>query len=231
MCNVVIITILRGDDIMNKFFQKGMDPISSETHFIGACFSLVGLLGFLIIGIVKQTAPLILISSIVFGISLIALYSASSIYHYYQGSQKIKTILRKLDHSMIYVLIVGTYTPIVMSSMEAPHSYYFLAILWTIAILGIILKICWLNAPRFITTLIYLILGWAIVFDFQSFTNISMPCLTLIALGGIAYSIGAVIYIMKKPNLSVTFGFHELFHIFVMIGSLLHYLAVVIFVL
>ena len=82
-----------------------------------------------------------------------------------------------------------------------------------------------------ITTAIYLILGWAIVFDFQSFTGIPVNCLMMIAAGGIAYSIGAFIYIFKKPNLTENFGFHELFHIFVMLGSLLHYLAILMFIL
>jgi len=216
---------------MMKFFKKAMDPISSETHFIGACLSFVGLLFMIFIGIHNGTAPYLLGGALVFGISLICLYSASSIYHYFKGSQKIKTILRKLDHSMIYVLIVGTYTPIVLYCMPAPHSYYFLAVLWTIAIAGIIMKIVWLNAPRTLATLIYLILGWAIVFDFQSFQGIPTNCLMLIAAGGIAYSIGAVVYIFKKPNISESFGFHELFHIFVMLGSLLHYLAIAIFIL
>ncbi|MEG0368362.1 MAG: hemolysin III family protein, partial [Coprobacillus sp.] len=156
---------------------------------------------------------------------------ASTIYHFFKGNEKIKTILRKLDHSMIYVLIVGTYTPVVMYCVEAPHSYYFLGILWSVAIIGIIVKICWLNAPRALTVGLYLILGWAIVFDYQAFSGISAECLTLIAAGGIAYSIGAFIYVLKKPNLSEMFGFHELFHIFVMLGSLLHYLAIFMFIL
>ena len=132
---------------------------------------------------------------------------------------------------MIYILIVGTYTPVAVYCMSIPHVYYFLGILWSVAILGIIIKICWLNAPRSIATAIYLILGWAIVFDFHSFQGIPMNCLMMIAAGGIAYSIGAFIYIFKKPNISEAFGFHELFHIFVMLGSLLHYFAIILFIL
>ena len=183
------------------------------------------------IGVKNDTSPTVLVSAVIFGVSLIALYSASSIYHYFSGNDKVKTILRKLDHSMIYVLIVGTYTPVVISCMEAPHSYLFLGILWTIAIAGIIVKVLWLNAPRAIATSIYLILGWAVVFDFQSFQGVPMNCLSLIAAGGIAYSIGAFIYIFKKPNISIQFGFHELFHIFVMIGSLLHYFAIILLII
>ena len=226
-----MITTLKGDDIMKKFFDKAMDPISSETHFIGACLSIVGLLIMMIVGKVKQATPDILIAALIFGISLIALYSASSIYHYFKGSEKIKLILRKLDHSMIYVLIAGTYTPVVMACMPKPHAYYFLGILWAVAIIGIIVKVCWMDAPRALTTSFYLILGWAIVFDFQSFIGIPTQCLMLIASGGIAYSIGAFIYIFKKPNITERFGFHELFHIFVMMGSLFHYIAIVLYLL
>lgn len=223
--------MLKGDDIVKRLFQKAMDPISCETHFVGACLSFVGLLIMIFIGVQKETTPAILCAAVIFGLSLIALYSASSIYHFFNGSQKIKLILRKLDHSMIYVLIVGTYTPVVMACMPMPHAYYFLAILWSIAVLGIILKICWLNAPRAIATAIYLVLGWSILFDFQSFRGISLPCLLMITSGGIAYSVGAFIYIFKKPNFTKDFGFHELFHIFVIMGSLFHYLAIVIFIL
>lgn len=216
---------------MKKFFDKAMDPISSETHFIGACLSVVGLVIMMIVGKVKQATVDVVIAALIFGISLIALYSASSIYHYFKGSEKIKLILRKLDHSMIYVLIAGTYTPVVMACMPTPHAYYFLGVLWAVAIIGIIVKVCWMDAPRALTTSFYLILGWAIVFDFQSFTGIPTHCLMLIAAGGIAYSIGAFIYIFKKPNITERFGFHELFHIFVMMGSLFHYMAIVLYLL
>lgn len=216
---------------MNSFFRKAMDPISSETHFIGACLSLIGIFPMIIMGFIHHLQLTLMFSLIIFCFSLIALYSASAIYHFFNGNDKIKLILRKLDHSMIYVLIVGTYTPVIMFCMEAPHSYYFLGIMWLIAILGIIMKLCWMNAPRALTTVIYLILGWAIIFDFQSINGIPMHCLLLIVLGGITYSIGAFIYIFKKPNFSQSFGFHELFHIFVMLGSLFHYIAILLLIL
>ena len=216
---------------MNRLFQKAMDPISSETHFIGACLSTIGLVFIILLGIIRQSSPMILIATVVFGISLIALYSASATYHFFNGSEKIKLILRKLDHSMIYILIVGTYTPVVVYCMKAPHSYYFLGILWTLAIIGILVKVLWINAPRMIGTLIYLLLGWSVVFDFHSFQGIPIECLTLIAIGGIMYSIGAIIYIIKKPNLFEKFQFHELFHIFVMLGSFFHYIAIIHFIL
>jgi len=212
-------------------FKKAMDPISSYTHFIGACMSLLGLIIIICLCLVFKTTKSLFIGAIIFGISLIALYSASSIYHYFHGNEKIKLVLRKLDHSMIYVLIVGTYTPVVLSCMESPRNYYFLTVLWLVALIGVVLKIVWMDAPRFLSTIIYLILGWAVVFDFQSFQNIPLPIFSLIACGGISYSVGAIIYIIKKPNISKEFGFHEIFHLFVMLGSLFHYIAILMLIL
>lgn len=211
---------------MLKLFKEAADPISSETHFIGACLSFLGLILLIVKSYVSHISSVLLLGSIIFGVSLILLYSASAIYHYFNGAEKIRTVLRKLDHSMIYILIVGTYTPVVLYCMEAPKSYVFLTVLWTIAILGVLIKIIWLDAPRALATAIYLLLGWSIVFDFQAFSVMPTQCLILIAAGGISYSIGAFIYIFKKPNFSENFGFHELFHIFVMLGSLFHYIAI-----
>lgn len=211
-----------------KVFKNAMDPISSYTHFLGACFSIIGLFIMIFMSVIKKWTAIDCFGVIVFCISLICLYSASSIYHYFSGSDKIKLILRKLDHSMIYVLIVGTYTPVVLKCMPMPRSLYFLSILWSLAIIGVILKIVWMDAPRFISTIIYLILGWSVLFDFQSFSHLPSFVFALIACGGISYSIGAIIYIIKKPNISKNFGFHELFHIFVMLGSLFHYIAIML---
>ena len=216
---------------MISCFKKACDPVSSYTHFIGACLSFLGLISFVILGINDNSSLLSMFGCIVFGFALILLYSASSFYHFFSGKESIKKMLRKLDHSMIYILIVGTYTPVTLAFVEFNHAIIFLTILWSIAILGIVIKLCWMNAPRFISTFIYLALGWAIIFDIKAFSFIPFQCLFLIALGGISYSIGAIIYIIRKPNISQTFGFHELFHIFVMIGSFMHYLAVVLYVL
>lgn len=216
-----------------KIFRKAMDPVSSETHFIGAVLSLVTLIIMMVIAIGDGLNQLTIIGITVFGLSSISLYSASCIYHYYNASEdnKIKLILRKLDHSMIYVLIAGTYTPICLSYLDYPHSLYFLMAIWSIAIIGIIVKLFWMNAPRFISTVFYLLMGWALIFDLPAFANVPLGCFGLIAAGGISYSIGAVIYIFEKPNWFKSFGFHELFHIFVMIGSAFHFLAVIIYIL
>ena len=102
--------------------------------------------------------------------------------------------------------------------------------LWAAAFLGILFKLVWLDAPRWIGTLIYLAMGWSILVDLPAFASMPTACLVLVAAGGVSYSVGAVMYIAKRPNLSPNWGFHELFHLFILAGSLLHFLAVFLFV-
>jgi hemolysin III len=171
------------------------------------------------------------LGGIIFGFSLLALYSASSMYHYVKLPQPQLIRLRKLDHAMIYVLIAGTYTPVSLGFMTPRDATIFLAVIWGIALSGIIMKIFWLNAPRWLYTSLYLLMGWAIVFDWKAFGNVTMECLLLIAAGGISYTVGAVFYALKKPNTNSRFGFHEIFHLFVLVGSFLHFCAVYFFII
>lgn len=211
--------------------KKAQDPISFVTHFYGG-FASVGIsLFYLIYGLVFKRPVLNIIGLVIFGFSAICLYFASALYHYYSDDNINKKILRKLDHSMIYILIVGSYTPFSLSYLDKPHAYYFVLVMWLIAIIGILLKVFWFNMPRFIYTSFYLILGWALVFDYKSFASLPVGCLVLLGLGGISYSIGAIVYILKKPNISTNFGFHELFHIFIMIGTFIHFMAGFIYVM
>lgn len=216
---------------MYRFFSTCRDPISSYTHFLGAVSSSIMTILMIVLSIILKSGVITAISVLLFGISLIALYSASSYYHYIPGDAKYFDLFRKLDHTMIYVLIAGTYTPIILAFMEKSRAIRFLIIIWLIAVIGIIAKLLWLNAPRILYTMLYVLMGWAIVFDFPALASIPLPCITLVALGGIAYTIGAIIYMIKKPNLSSMFGFHELFHIFIMIGSAFHIWAVIQYVI
>ena len=119
---------------------------------------------------------------------------------------------------MIYVLIAGSYTPICLKFMEGMHGILFVCGVWAVALCGILVKLCWMNAPRALYTGFYLLMGWAIVFDWKA--------LELIPAGAIAL----LLYILKKPNPSPTFGFHELFHVFILLGTFFHFLAVVFYV-
>lgn len=217
---------------MPRTFLKAREPFSSYSHFVGAVLSGLGLavmlLRLLLNGPVDGS---IAAAAMVFCLSLIALYSASSIYHFSSRGEKALRRLKKLDHSMIYVLIAGSYTPIVLRYMPAPRSYLFLGVIWLIAISGIAIKLLWIDAPRLLGTALYLALGWAIAFDFGVVLSMPAPAIALLAAGGLSYTVGGVIYIAKRPNLGPMLGFHELFHLFVIAGSVCHYLMVFLYVL
>jgi len=172
----------------------------------------------------------VLAGVVLFGLSLVALYSASSIYHYALGAAAKVRRLRKLDHAMIYVLIAGSYTPLCVKFMAPAKLPVFLGAMWAMAAAGILLKLLWLDAPRWLGTLLYLALGWAIVVDLPAFAAMPAACLGLVAAGGVCYSLGAVLYMLKWPNLSERWGFHELFHLFILAGSACHFAAVFFFV-
>ncbi|MPN34159.1 hypothetical protein SDC9_181652 [bioreactor metagenome] len=216
---------------MSYFYTHARDPISSFTHYIGMCCAALGCLLLVLRARVLQTNAGTLVSAVIFGISLIALYAASTLYHFYKGSDRVLLRLRKLDHAIIYVLIAGTYTPIAAHCMVHTAALQFLLVIWAVAAVGIVVKLCWLMAPRWLYTSLYLLMGWAIVFDWSSFAAMERGCMHLVAAGGICYSVGAVIYILKRPVITKNFGFHEIFHLFILMGSLLHYLAVFFYVL
>ncbi len=217
---------------MISWFKKARDPVSSATHFYGAIASLLTTFLMLFLAIYRKNTVDTVLGIVIFGISSILLYTASFIYHFYnKKNDKIENVLRKLDHSMIFVLIAGTYTPITITFVQKPNSYYFLAIIWSIAIAGILIKMIWINVPRLISTIFYLLMGWALIFDFSDFHNVPINCFILIAIGGIMYSVGAIIYIVKKPNLFKSFNFHDLFHIFVILGSIFCFLSIFIYIL
>ena len=215
---------------MIQFFSKGREPLNSFTHFLGVLFAVFGaslLLG-LTVGI--NFSFITLASVLIFCLSMFLLYSASSWYHYSNGSTKVLARLRKLDHAMIYVLIAGSYTPICLKYMSGMKGIIFSLVLWLIALIGSVVKLCWMKAPRWLSTAFYLIMGWSIVFDWKSLTLLPAGAVALLLCEGISYSIGAICYIIKKPNLSKLLGFHEIFHIFILLGTLFHFLTVLFYV-
>lgn len=205
--------------------NKIKDPVSGFTHLAGAIASAIGLI-FLIL---KAKATIDIASATIFGVSLILLYSASAIYHLLNVSEKTTRILRKLDHIMIYVLIAGTYTPICLGPLIGGWGWSIFGVIWGLTILGLFLTIFWLNAPRWLTTGIYLLMGWIaiiaiypIIMTFKEYNALS-SLLWLLA-GGVFYTLGAVNYGLKWPKLkNKYFSFHEIFHIFILLGSISHY--------
>ena len=220
---------------MHRFFLFSSDPVSCGTHTIGALAAFAGGVFFLIRAVHTGAPVLALACAMCFSLSMLALYTASAVYHYYPGtadSSGVKRRLRKMDHSMIYVLIAGSYTPFSVVLLPQPKGTRFCLLLWGVAAAGILVKVFWINAPRMLSTAIYLVMGWAAVFVAKDFAAcLGQPCLTLVALGGVCYSVGAVFYAIKKPNISAEWTFHEIFHLLILAGSLLHYLAVYFYVL
>lgn len=219
---------------MKKFFVLAQDPISCGTHAIGAGAAFAGGVFFLIRAVWAGVQVLALAAAMCFCLSMLALYSASAIYHFYPGditSGGVKRRLRKMDHSMIYVLIAGSYTPFSLVLLPQPKGARFCLVLWGVAAAGTLVKLLWINAPRVLSTAFYLVMGWAVLFVWRDFTAIGQPCLTLVALGGICYSVGAVLYAVKRPNISAEWTFHEIFHLLILAGSFFHYLAVFFYVL
>lgn len=212
---------------MKKLILKIKDPVSCLTHMIGAVLSVIGLIGLLSIAIHKGTLWHIVGFSI-FGISLILLYTASTVYHMLDISKKVNLILRKIDHMMIFVLIAGTYTPVCLTSFRGRFGFTILASVWGVGILGILLKIFWMRLPRWISTGLYLIMGWIVIVALKPLAQ-SMPTKAFLwmCIGGALYTVGAMIYGFERPRLPWKhFGSHEIFHLFVMAGSFSHYLMV-----
>ena len=207
--------------------RKVRDPVSGFTHLGGAILSIIGTVVLIIYG-VKEGTPLHITAFSIFGASLILLYTASSLYHLLPVPKNIIKVLRKIDHMMIYILIAGTYTPLCLVILRGKLGIGMLIAIWSLALVGIVLKLLWFNAPRWLYTGFYLLMGWlVVVIIFPMIKIVPSSGMWLMFAGGIAYTLGAIIYGAKWPRKDAkVFGFHEIFHIFIMIGSLFHYFFV-----
>lgn len=203
---------------------KIKDPVSGFTHLFGALLSIAGLAVLVYFAAIKGTVWHIVGFSI-FGASLILLYGASATYHLLTLSEKGDRTLKRIDHMMIYVLIAGTYTPICLVPLRGVWGWSLFGSIWGFAVLGIVMKIVWLNAPRWLSTIFYLIMGWLAVIAFWPLMQaVPLGGVIWLVAGGILYSIGAVIYGTKRPNfIKNILGFHEIFHLFVLAGSFSHF--------
>lgn len=206
---------------------KIKDPMSAFTHFIGVILSIIAV--FHLVSKAYTYGNLLhIISFAIFGISLTLLYLASTLYHLIDRPKRLSKILHRIDHMMIFVLIAGTYTPICLIPLKGTIGLTLLSIIWAAAIAGIMFKIFWMNAPRWINTGIYIGMGWMIVIAiFPLAKTLSFSAINWLFAGGIAYTLGAVIYGTKWPKFnSKWFGFHEIFHLFVLLGSMCHYIMI-----
>ena len=201
------------------------EPVNSLTHWVGAVLALIGLIALLIVG--SDTAAK-LISLLIYGVSLIFLFSASATYHMVQVKENALEIFRKIDHAAIYCLIAGTYTPFCVNSFSGFWSWGLLSIIWTLALVGIITKLFYIRAPRWLNAGIYLVMGWLCISAIgQMLAFLPVWVLGWLVVGGLLYTFGAIIYITKIFNfVPGTFGFHEIWHIFVILAAAAHFVAV-----
>ena len=212
---------------MGKFFRE---PASGLSHLVGALLSVAGLILLLYVAITNRDVWQI-VSFSIFGASMILLYSASATYHLVNASEKAIRILQKIDHSMIFVLIAGTYTPICLTLLRGRLGYWLLALIWSCAAAGIVMKMFFFDIPRLLYTGVYLIMGWIAVFVIVPLYRAGgpLPLIWLLA-GGLFYTAGGIIYAIKKPDILLgCLGFHEIFHIFVILGSAAHYVMILRF--
>ncbi|GAA6377617.1 hemolysin III family protein [Firmicutes bacterium i23-0019-B6] len=204
------------------------EPGSAITHFIGmlmAIFAAVPLL----IKAAHEPSRIYVISLAVYSASMILLYAASTTYHTFDISVKINTILKKWDHMMISILIAGSYTPICLLVLKGKTGLILLAIVWSFAIIGILIKAFWVYCPKWVSSILYIGMGWTCVLAFTQILNsMSRTSFIWLLIGGIIYTVGGIIYALKLPIFNSkhkNFGSHEIFHLFVMGGSMCHFVV------
>jgi len=201
------------------------DPASALTHFGGFIFAIVGL--FLLLYLCPpDTAKVITFT--IYGISLCLLFLASTAYHFFDLGENANLWLRRADHSAIFLLIGGSYVPVFFHFLEGQMRFWMLVTTAAIAIFGIIFKLTWFHAPRWLNAGMYLAMGWMIVIPGTTlFVKMDSTTFYFILIGGLFYSFGAVIYALKRPDpWPEKFGFHEIWHCFVLAGSGFHFLFV-----
>ena len=209
--------------------SKLREPVNGLTHFFAAIAAKVGLIILLVAGWGSLVKTL---SLSIYGVSLVLLFAASAAYHLVKARPKIIETLRKLDHAAIYLLIAGTYTPFCAIMFEGFWKWGLLAIIWSLAIIGIVVRMFIVNAPRWLTAGVYVMMGWLCLAAIGEMLRV-LPTGALIWLitGGVIYTLGAVVYVTKIMNFwPGRFGFHEVWHIFVILGALAHFIAIAVFV-
>lgn len=210
------------------------EPGSAITHFIGMMMAVFASVPILLKSFTAAgETGLIAIS--VFMTSMILLYGASTLYHSVNLSGKSLKVFRKIDHMMIFVMIAGSYTPVCLLVLKPAAGHALLLTVWAIALIGMITKALWITCPKWFSSIIYIAMGWACLSVFtQLLSLLSRPAFFWLLAGGIVYTIGGIIYALKLPLFNLkhkNFGSHEIFHLFVMGGSICHFICIYCYVI
>ncbi|MGV3025304.1 PAQR family membrane homeostasis protein TrhA [Clostridium thermobutyricum] len=215
---------------MEKYLRE---PVNGLTHLTGAILSFIGLIALLTKAFLTDGSAIEVFSVFLFGVSMILLYSASATYHSVISSKEVLYKLKKLDHSMIFVLIAGSYAPFCLIALNNNTGFLLFGAVLISGLLGIIFKLFWVTCPKWISSVMYIAIGWFAVFAIYPLSQVLHEnAFFLLVLGGILYTIGGVIYAFKDDRIKIgVFGTHEIFHIFIMLGSLSHFIAVFAYLL
>lgn len=209
--------------ILHSFIEP-REAFNSYSHFAGAILSILALIA-LLLHLPEGSKPGAYISLAVFAVSMFLLYTTSGFYHLIVSSQKVIEALRRLDHIMIYILIAGTCTPVCVIFLSGGWRWGMLVAIWSLAAAGLVFKLLWISAPRWLSTLSYVLMGWVVAVAILPLSrSLAVSGLVWLVAGGLFYSVGALIYATRFPRLNLKgFGFHEIFHLFVLAGSSSHF--------
>lgn len=209
------------------------DPGSAITHGIAMLLAIAGAAP-LIVRAARSRDSLHIAAITIFILTMILLYAASTLYHSVNSTEKVNRRLRKIDHMMIFIMIAGSYTPVCLIALHNRTGYILCALVWTIAILGILLKGLWITCPKWVSSVLYIGMGWLCVLAFVPiFHSLPKAGFGWLLAGGIIYTIGGIIYALKVPLFDArhkNFGSHEIFHVFIMLGSACHFVVMYFFI-
>lgn len=208
-------------------YLKKIEFVSSITHLVFGVFAFL-LLTLLVVKGVKEESVLKIVSYAIFGCSVILLYFASGVYHLIPKYTQLKQFFRKIDHIMIFVMIAGSYTPFCLITLKGGWGWSIFSVVWVVALAGLFFKIFWINAPRILYTSIYLGMGWVVLVAIYPLSSrLNGAGMFWLCVGGLLYTVGAIIYALKKPDpFPGVFGFHEIWHIFIILGTVSHFVSV-----
>lgn len=200
------------------------EPGSALTHFIACLMAAIAASPL----IMKAPSGMTTTAVAIFAVSMILLYGASTLYHSVNVTGKVLSVFRKIDHMMIFVLIAGSYTPVCLIALGGSMGYSLLALVWGVAIAGMFINVLWITCPKWVSSVIYIAMGWLCLLVFGTlWSTLPHAAFGWLLAGGIIYTIGGVIYALKLPvfnSLHKNFGSHEIFHLFVMGGSICHFI-------
>lgn len=205
-----------------KLLQKPLlrGYLHQEAFFIalGACALLVA----------KSSQFITLLAALVYSFGLLMMLGVSTVYHRVHWQPKPRALMKRLDHSAIFIQIAGTFTPICLLALNEQDGIFLLKVIWTSAVAGILQSIFWVKAPKFVTALFYVVMGWiALPYVSELAQSLGTVKISLIVAGGIVFTVGSLFYATKRPHMAPhIFGYHELFHLFTIVGAILHFIVI-----